>query len=259
MQNTRQRTQKSQSRNQHGFTLIEVLVVMAILTILVSLLSGVIVAAKRRTAIAACQGHLAGIHTALASYHADQRAYPRAAPRQGTPDQVMADDSPALFAAIVYPASLGGGRGGPYLRGWESKYLGLMTDRSKLAAASMGQDGETGARLLTQSEIQDYGLDTFRRAHSPTSETPLVLLDPWGSPYHYRNWNQIASSLKNAINSNPPQRTGVQEAPHMGGGPPLPGPISDKIRDPYGFDLWSNGPNGVNEYAHPNSDDVVLR
>lgn len=246
-------------RGQRGFTLIEILVVMAILAILTSLLGGVIVAAKRRTAQAACQGHLAAIHLALASYTADQRSYPRAAPQLGTPDQLMADDSPVLFAAIVYSPSLGGGRGGPYLRGWESKYLGLITDRSKLAAATMGQDGDPGARPLTQSELQEYGLDTFRRAHSPSSAEPLVLLDPWGCPYHYRNWSRVSSSLKNAINSNPPQRTGVQEAPHMGGEPPLPGPISDTIRDPYGFEVWSNGPNGVNEFAHPNSDDVILR
>jgi hypothetical protein len=88
---------------------------------------------------------------------------------------------------------------------------------------------------------------------------PLVLLDPWGSPYHYRNWSRIASAVKNGITSTPPQRTGIQAAPHMGGEPPLPGPIPDRIRDPYGFDVWSNGPNGVNEFAHPDSDDVILR
>jgi len=30
----------------------------------------------------------------------------------------------------------------------------------------------------------------------------------------------------------------------------------DEPHDPYGYDLWSNGPNGVNEYGAPGSDDI---
>ena len=42
-----------------------------------------------------------------------------------------------------------------------------------------------------------------------------------------------------------------------GAGPPVVGGIKDQIHAPDRYDIWSNGPNGVNEYGFTGSDDVT--
>ena len=34
-------------------------------------------------------------------------------------------------------------------------------------------------------------------------------------------------------------------------------PVFDRPHNPESFDLWSNGPNGINEFGHAESDDVT--
>ena len=237
---------------RRAFTLVEVLVVMAIIAILGSLISGALIAAKRRAARAVTIAHIGALTTALGSYHADNRRYPRRAPLTGTPDELMVDDGPTLVAGVFDSRN-------PHLRGWESKYLGLITDLSRLSAATMGQDGNSGVRALNQSELQDIGQPSFRDAHGPESASPLVFLDPWGNPYHYREWASIATSVKRAIDADPPLRTGIGEVSYLAGIEPIPGPIPDRVRDTSGYVIWSNGPNGINEFGHPDSDDLTLR
>jgi prepilin-type N-terminal cleavage/methylation domain-containing protein len=236
---------------RRAFTLIEILIVMAVITILGSLLSGALLASKRHVAQKVTVAQIAALRTAIASYHGDHRRYPRLSPLLGTPDALMADDGPALFAAVMDPRSR-------HLRGWETKYIGLITDRTRLAAATMGQDGNSGARFLTQAELQELAQDAFLAAHGPLATEPLVFIDVWGNPYHYREWASIANSVKQAIDADPPLRTGIGVVSYLDEVAPLPGPIPDRVRDVSGYTLWSNGPNGINEFGAPRSDDITL-
>lgn len=245
-------------RPRRGFTLIELLVVIGIIGILSGLLMTAIRAAHIRTGQAAARAQMGSLKTALSMYHGDYRRHPRLSPNTNQPADLMRDDAPALWAALMNQPTteLGGGKDAPYID-W-THGIGIVKDRTRLEADTMGKDGDTGVVPLEGEQLTDRHYKPFQQQHGPKSAEPLVFLDPWGNPYHYREWASVGSAAKNALHSNPPQRSGFS-APDIGGvDAPLPGPISDKPRDPYGYDIWSNGPNGVNEYGAPGSDDVSI-
>ena len=82
-----------------------------------------------------------------------------------------------------------------------------------------------------------------------------MLLDLWGNPYHYREWASVATALKNDLLKGPPLRTGFVYPPGWNG--PTIKQTQDRPHSVDGYDVWSNGPNGINEYGDPFSDDVV--
>mgnify|MGYP003962104097 CR=1 FL=1 len=63
-----------------------------------------------------------------------------------------------------------------------------------------------------------------------------VFTDPWSNAYHYREWNSKSETAKEALAT---------------------GDALDKIPHNFNtFDVWCNGPDGVNQHGHPDSDDV---
>jgi hypothetical protein len=145
------------------------------------------------------------------------------------------------------------------VKGGLEEGVGLVLDRQLLAAATMGQEADERARLLQGEELTDFRYADFQKAHGPSSEQPLVFVDPWGRPYHYREWDSVGRRTSKAIHEDPPQRGPFSPLNHMGGQLPLNRQVDDEPLDPSGYDLWSSGPNGVNEYAHPDSDDIIVR
>jgi hypothetical protein len=194
--------------------------------------------------------------TAVASYNADHRLYPRSTPRNGTQDELLADDGPVLYAALMNRPTVqaGGGSHAPYT-GWER--VGKVVDRTRLLAVSMGYDGVTGVEPLVSRTDADRS--EVQLACGPRSPTPLVFLDPWGGPIHYREWTSVAEARKKTILDASPLRTGFPLESPLGGDTPVQGSVPDFPHDIAGYELWSNGPNGVNELGRGDDISTWLR
>lgn len=65
-----------QSTERRGFTLVELLIVIAILGILMSLVTAGAQSARKRASVAKAKSTIAGLETAIAMYHGDMGAYP---------------------------------------------------------------------------------------------------------------------------------------------------------------------------------------
>ncbi len=240
------------------FTLLELLVVIAIIAVLATLTLGALQSAKRKALRAQATNELAQLRVALAQYRQDVGRLPRLAAPRSDSAALLADQAPALCAALINSPSraLGGGPSSPYLSP-TSIAVGVLEDPSRLAAATMGYDGVTGARRLDAAERDELVRVAFQAAHAPTSAQPLVLLDPWGNPYHYRPWREVRDSWVERLLAEPVARAGFRAPAHGGGAAPIAGPVEDRPHDVHGADMWSNGPNGVNELGAPDSDDIV--
>ncbi|MDF1662812.1 MAG: hypothetical protein P1V97_13630, partial [Planctomycetota bacterium] len=108
-------------------------------------------------------------------------------------------------------------------------------------------NGEKYQRNVTPLGQIEHSSASFQLAHKTRRRTMKslteakglpVILDPWGNAYHYREW---ASKRQDW-------------AAKAAQGPAGP----DACMNPAGFDLWSNGPDGVNNFGDPDSDDLVL-
>ena len=172
----------------------------------------------------------------LEAYHADQGRYPR------TPDaHLFGDDAAGLFTALCERAADGGEVDGPYLA-WDREHMGKLPVEFTDPGA-MGEDGHAGVEEIVG-------------APQPGR---TVLLDPWGNPYHYREWASIDGQVKAVLVRRGELRLGFR-GPHgevRGGVPPVAHPVYDAPHDAQAYDIWSNGPNGVNEYGAPCADDVT--
>jgi prepilin-type N-terminal cleavage/methylation domain-containing protein len=233
-----------------GFTLVELLVTMGIIT----LLAAALLPALGRIRVRVQRGHawsqIQLLATALSQYESDVRHLPRLTARR-LPD-VFQDDAPALYAALANEPTpqAGGGPSAPYPKG--SLRIGRLVDRRRLDPATMGQDGVTGVVELGDGERPLAASLAFQVDHAPTSAEPLVYVDPWGGPYHYREWDTVPAALVRGIVAAPPARTGFVASPEVGEAP-IAGPVRDLPRQRY--QVWSNGPNGVNEFGE--GDDVA--
>jgi prepilin-type N-terminal cleavage/methylation domain-containing protein len=261
--------------NRRGFTLIELLIVVAVIGILAGMLLGALGSAKTRTDIAVARSQLNAISAALAMYEQDQGRYPRLSDRTGTAPYL--DDCPALYMGLMNRStlSLGGGANAPYLENWKPESIGLLNTGmlDPAAGTRMGSDASapdwTGINLLDPNDyakVKTPGYQTTYRNGGGSSQR-LVLLDPWGNPFHYREWASLRQSFKDTAIMTPQDRGGTMKAApstYAQGQPPVSDAtsgatqaVNDLPHNPESFDMWSNGPNGINEFGHPDSDDVT--
>lgn len=250
--------------HRRGFTLIELLIVIAIIGVLATLLLSAIFSAKGKAQVGVARSQIRAIQAALQMYEGDHGKFPRHRARPNAKPtathECWNDDSPALYMALRNKATrdLGGGQNSPYLD-WKAEAVGLLPN-TNLAPGSMGENGVTGSGVTTLSPADQEKLSTasFQGNYRWESGPYLVLLDPWGNPYHYREWSSIRALFKDQFLEAPAAPRGPFTASNSGSGQaPISGSVTDSIHSPEQYDIWSNGPNGVNEYGAPGSDDVT--
>ncbi|GIW73339.1 MAG: hypothetical protein KatS3mg102_2881 [Planctomycetota bacterium] len=195
-------------RARAGFTLIELLVVMAIITILAGLVVVSVGKIRQRALEAEAVSNIASLKTALEAYHASTTIYPNAG--LATPK----DDPEALFKALYTGNPRLGGDRESHLSDWKMERIGLWPGRF---LTGEGEEYQTPSREQLDFQSGNY--------------TPCVLLDPWGRPYHYVEWD-----------SHPPSRRQIE------GG---------QLRAVGGqkYAIWSNGPNRRNDWGE--EDDIT--
>jgi prepilin-type N-terminal cleavage/methylation domain-containing protein len=156
-------------RGGRGFTLVEILIVISLISLLMSLSIGGVIIARRRAKEACARAFIHSLAIAADRYFEDTGQYPGA----GTKD--AANAFPALFAALYTerPPRGKGGPSGPY----------MQMQREDLAVP-----GEDGAwEKATTEDLLD-------------PRVPKHILDPWGRPYIYR---ENRSRPKDAIMMRP--------------------------------------------------------
>lgn len=144
-----------------GFTLVEILVVIAIIATLSSIVCTTVIYARRQAKLSLAKAELALLDLAIDGFYADEGYYPGQEARDAG-----ANAFPALYDAIAGdPRPQGrGGRGAPYARLDAAKVLVERGDAS-------GEGEEY--RPATRDERRDPELAKFYE-------------DPWQQPYWYQ-------------------------------------------------------------------------
>ncbi len=249
--------------HRRGFTLIELLIVVAIIGILATLLLGALFKAKERASTGVAKSQIQAIKSALAMYESDHGKFPRRRARTmaSGSGEAWYDDSSALYIALRNKPTraLGGGQNSPYLE-WKSESVGIV-DKTKFELPGMHDNAITasGVRKIDAADVDKLNDPLYQQGFVPPAGENLAFLDPWGNPYHYREWKSVKQSEKDsAISSGGYTRVPTAPPADAATGPPVVGgAIKDQIHAPDRYDIWSNGPNGVNEYGFTGSDDVT--
>jgi prepilin-type N-terminal cleavage/methylation domain-containing protein len=234
------------SRRKSGFTLLELLIVIAIIAVLSSLLIPVIASAIRSARRATCASQIANIKAALVSYSSDTGSFPRRPGPIGTRDALFKNDIAYAYAALMNNRlrQVGGGPNANYLeRRHEMIALAAANDidNNGFMSVNPADNAETIWLSPLPSGDRDLVNDTsYQVQHLPGSASELVLVDPWGNPYVYREWASVPRNVKDGLSI---RRTYLLRA--IGS---LETTV-DRPHDPNGFDIISCGPNGIFEYG----------
>jgi prepilin-type N-terminal cleavage/methylation domain-containing protein len=253
------------ARRSFGFTLLELLIVVAIIGVLATLILGGLQSARRRAQIAVCRNNIASLKAALQMYETDMGLYPFS---PGHPTQsganLMSNDIAYVWAALRNrrTAQFGGGPNSPYLD-WKPEQVGKITlatvsavpGSSTLGITSDGGNPsqpliDAGGSLLDPTvdfdPVMNNQLSYFQNIWPASGTTALVFCDPWGNPFCYWEWASVPQAAKDTLITTP-----VTIGSSTGGGTAYP----CFPHDPSKFDIYSYGPNGVNEAGY--DDDVT--
>jgi prepilin-type N-terminal cleavage/methylation domain-containing protein len=147
-----------------GFTLVELLIVIAIIGVLASLCLVAVTTAKKRVRESRTKSEIAELTTAIENYKDDEGTFPDL----GKAPEEARNDFPFLYNALVGVPRADGGPGG--LR---SPYLKLEEDRIVVVNEDMSSDEGDEYRKATRKERDD-------------PKIPKYYLDQFGNPYVYR-------------------------------------------------------------------------
>ncbi|RME76461.1 MAG: prepilin-type N-terminal cleavage/methylation domain-containing protein [Planctomycetota bacterium] len=201
---------RATNRARGGFTLIELLVVMAIIAVLAGLVVASVSKLRSRALVATATTQISSLEGAVNNYRSSTTIFPNA----GAP--APKDDPEGLFRALC--------TGNPRLGGDRESYIDVgewPEEQIGVWPGSYRQGPEAQYDKPSPEQLDFSGGDY----------TPLVLLDPWGHPYHYVEWD-----------SHPRNRR------QLAGG-------QFRARGNQKFAIWSDGPNGINEWGE--GDDVT--
>jgi prepilin-type N-terminal cleavage/methylation domain-containing protein len=181
-------------RTVGGFSLVELLTVVAIIGLLASVSVGLIRGAKQRTAIARAKGELALLAQALEQFRRHYGDYPQTGPSAANSQRVTGSAGPGTAAAQAILFNALTGAYGPFGPGGGRVNGPMIADVSKF----------TLEVPFTSAALQSFGT----ASGSPPAKQAIsnAFLDPWGNRYLYfykrpratNGWNAPAYVLYSA-------------------------------------------------------------
>lgn len=151
------------SSSRSGFTLIELMIVVAIIGVLSTLVTKMIQMAQARSFEANAKSDISTMSTALEAYIRDMGVYPAWKEKLGAQDLEEFNSFPVLYENLQgdNPPEGKGGKGAPY---------------SELAADSIAvldEDNDGFYKRASRDDLFDPDVEKY-------------YLDPWSEPYFYR-------------------------------------------------------------------------
>jgi len=162
--------------SKRAFTLIELLIVIAIIGILSAISLGVVKGVKERAGINRAKAELAILSTALDAYKRQYGDYPQAGQSAGSDSATSAEGT---TDANVEGTSISAGLASVKLFNALAGKLGPGTSSSKMAEITGKSFVDLGALTLESSKVEDLPASTG------TSSVNNTFLDPWGNRYLY--------------------------------------------------------------------------
>jgi len=171
-----------------GFTLVELLVVVAIIVILMGILIPLVASARTQAKIAATKALLTNLNTALQSYYNDFNMYPSSATKVYDGNTVA---SPSGSGKSAYPNDvIPAGRGPCMLAQGLMGYLPFDVDGCgpKLlngSSSSNTDDPSFGFRVGNRGRVYGPYMSADTKHYRTTSNTDQSFIDPFGNEILY--------------------------------------------------------------------------
>ncbi len=189
----------SKTMSLRGFTLIEMLVVIAIIAILAGMLLPAIVKAKTKAMITQAKTEMGSISAAISQYHSTYGRYPT--PFPVTNDFTFGAEAPGVTGGWI-------GQTTP-TRATNSQIMAILLDdtRADLCNANHSKNPQR-VPCLTVAKRAD-------KTNSPGLGPDLVYRDPWGNPYiitiDYTYDNHVRDAIYNLKDVSQPSAGGPQD------------------------------------------------
>lgn len=172
-------------RNGHGFTLIELMVVIAVILILAGLVLSISGYAMNKGARSRAEAEIAAMSAALESYKADNGIYAQAGATNSLDARTMSDATNAnasqyRAASLVLYRALSGDR----------NLDRVLNDPDR----NLDIDGSTLSSPLTQLPKSYFTFKSNQLFPRDQSQNVQYIGDPFGNPYGYSTANQNSSS-----------------------------------------------------------------
>lgn len=206
-----------------GFTILEILVVIVIITLLAAILIPNIFGAKRKAEISATKAEIASIQKMLEQYQTKWGDYPPTV-LTGVTDVNSLNQGIETMVACLADIT----KGGPYLE--------FEKEREK--------------RFLNYDNDQTSAQVTWRFGES---RELFEIVDAWKTPFvyfHSRNYDEPSAFSR--YNRSVKDEDGNEEFTAT----PQKSPLDNTFYYPYKYQIWSVGPDGENQNGATGTDDI---